>query len=220
MRKAIARRLAESKFSAPHFYLTVEVDMEQAAAFRARLNAASEAQKLGKVSVNDLVTKVCALALRRHPFVNASWSDDAITFHDGVHVAVAVAMEDGLITPVVRDADRKGLAQIAAETRDLAGRARDKKLTPEEFSGSTFTTSNLGMFGIEAFTSIINPPNVCILAIGAVRETPVVKDGQVVVGSRMTLTLSCDHRVVDGAKGAAFLTDVKAMLEEPLTMLL
>ncbi len=220
MRKAIARRLAESKFSAPHFYLTVDVDMEGATAFRARLNAASEKQGTGKVSVNDLVTKACAVALRRHPFVNASWGEDAITFHSGVHVAIAVAMEDGLITPVVRDADRKGLAEIAAETRDLAGRAREKKLSPDEFSGSTFTTSNLGMFGIEAFTSIINPPNACILAIGAVREEPVVKDGQIVVGSRMKLTLSCDHRVVDGARGAAFLTAVKSLLEEPLTMLL
>ncbi len=220
MRKAIARRLAQSKFSAPHFYLTVDVDMEGAADFRTRLNAAADKQGRGKVSVNDLVTKACATALRRHTYVNASWGDDAITFHSGVHVAIAVAMEDGLITPVVRDADRKGLAEIAAETRELAGRAREKKLSPDEFDGATFTTSNLGMFGIESFTSIINPPNACILAIGAIREEPVVKDGQIVVGSRMKLTLSCDHRVVDGAKGAAFLTDVKAMLEEPLTMLL
>ena len=220
MRKAIARRLAQSKFSAPHFYLTVDVDMEGAADFRTRLNAAADKQGRGKVSVNDLVTKACAAALRRHTYVNASWGDDAITFHSGVHVAIAVAMEDGLITPVVRDADRKGLAEIAAETRDLAGRAREKKLSPDEFDGATFTTSNLGMFGIESFTSIINPPNACILAIGAIREEPVVRDGQIVVGSRMKLTLSCDHRVVDGAKGAAFLTDVKAMLEEPLTMLL
>jgi len=220
MRKAIARRLGESKFSAPHFYLTVDVDMEAAMAFRTGLNALAEAQGKAKVSVNDLVTKACALALRDHPYVNGSWSDEAITLHTDIHVAIAVAMDDGLITPVVRHADRKGLAQIAEETRDLATRARDKKLAPDEFQGSTFTTSNLGMFGIAAFTSIINPPNVCILAIGAIRDVPVVKDGAVVPGKTMTLTLSCDHRVVDGATGAAFLVDVQRMLEAPLTMLL
>ena len=220
MRKAIARRLGESKFSAPHFYLTVDVDMEAATAFRAGLNTLAAAQGKAKVSINDLITKACALALRDHPYVNGSWSADAITLHKDIHVAIAVAMDDGLITPVVRHADRKGLAQIAEETRDLATRARDKKLAPDEFEGSTFTTSNLGMFGIAAFTSIINPPNVCILAIGAIRDVPVVKNGAVVPGKAMTLTLSCDHRVVDGAKGAAFLVDVQRMLEAPLTMLL
>ena len=222
MRKTIARRLAQSKFTAPHFYLTVEVDMERAGAVRKDLNALAESTGLGKVSVNDLVTKACAAALRRHPMVNASYLEDegVIRQHAHAHVAVAVAMPEGLITPVVRDADTKGLAQIAAETRDLAGRARAGTIDPSEYAGSTFTTSNLGMFGVDAFTAIINPPNACILAIGATRDVPVVKDGAVVPGQRMTLTLSCDHRVVDGAAGAAFLADVKAQLEEPMRMLL
>ena len=222
MRRAIARRLVQSKFTAPHFYLTVDVDMEQAVTFRAQLNALAEAQRRGKVSINDLITKACAVALRAHPYVNASWAEEAgeIRLHEAVHVAIAVAIDDGLITPVIRDADRKGLAQIAEESKDLATRAREKKLTPDEFEGSTFTTSNLGGQGIEAFTSIINPPNVCILAIGAVRDEPVVKGGAVVPGKRMKLTLSCDHRVVDGARGAAFLTALQGYLEQPLTMLL
>ncbi|MEM1116363.1 MAG: dihydrolipoamide acetyltransferase family protein [Bacteroidota bacterium] len=222
MRKTIARRLAQSKFSAPHFYLTVDVDMSEAVGFRADLNALAAEQELGKVSYNDLVTKACAVALRRHPMVNASYLEDegVIRKHDGAHVAIAVAMPEGLITPVVRNADRKGLAQIASETRDLAGRARDGQLDPSEYAGSTFTTSNLGMFGISEFTAIINPPNACILAIGGIRDTPVVRDGEVVPGKLMTVTLSCDHRVVDGATGAAFLNDVKAMLERPTLMLL
>ncbi|WP_412062800.1 pyruvate dehydrogenase complex dihydrolipoamide acetyltransferase [Rubrivirga sp. IMCC45206] len=221
MRKTIAKRLAQSKFTAPHFYLTVDVDMSTAIAFRGDINALTEAQGLAKVSYNDLITKASAVALGRHPMVNASYLEDegVIRQHDGAHVAVAVAMPEGLITPVVRDADRKGLAAIAAETRELAGRARDGKLDPAEYSGSTFTTSNLGMFGISEFTAIINPPNACILAIGAIRDVPVVKDGAVVPGQVMTLTLSCDHRVVDGASGAAFLGDVKAMLESPSLML-
>ena len=221
MRKAIARRLAQSKFTAPHFYLTVDVDMRTALSFRQEINAVTEKQGLAKVSVNDLVTKACAVALGRHPYVNASYLEDegVIRQHDAAHVAVAVAMPEGLITPVVRDADRKGLAQIAAETRDLAGRARDGKLDPSEYAGSTFTTSNLGMFGISEFTAIINPPNACILAIGAIRDVPVVDDGAVVPGQVMTVTLSCDHRVVDGAAGAAFLGDVRAMLENPAMML-
>ncbi|HEX9952664.1 MAG TPA: pyruvate dehydrogenase complex dihydrolipoamide acetyltransferase [Rubricoccaceae bacterium] len=222
MRKTIARRLAQSKFTAPHFYLTVEVDMARAAALRADLNAHAAAQSLGKVSVNDLVTKACAAALVRHPYVNASYLEDegVIRQHAAAHVAIAVAMPEGLLTPVVRDANTKGLAQIAAETRDLATRARAGTLDPSEYAGSTFTTSNLGMFGISEFTAIINPPNACILAIGATRDVPVVKDGAVVPGQRMTLTLSCDHRVVDGATGAAFLADVKGLLEEPMRMLL
>ena len=222
MRKTIARRLAQSKFTAPHFYLTIDVDMSRAGAFRADLNAIAEAQELGKVSVNDLITKACAVALRRHPMVNASYLEEegVIRQHAGAHVAVAVAMPEGLITPVVRDADRKGLAEIARETRDLAGRARAGTIDPSEYAGSTFTTSNLGMYGIAEFTAIINPPNACILAIGATRSVPVVKDGAVVPGETMTLTLSCDHRVVDGATGALFLADVKAMLEEPSRMLL
>ena len=221
MRKTIARRLGQSKFTAPHFYLTVDVDMRKAVGFRADVNAMTEAQGLAKVSYNDLVTKACAAALRRHPMVNASYLEDegVLRQHDAVHVAVAVAMDEGLITPVVRDADRKGLSEIAAETRELAGRARDGKLDPSEYAGSTFTTSNLGMFGISEFTAIINPPNACILAIGAIRDVPVVDGGEVVPGKVMTLTLSCDHRIVDGATGAAFLGDVQRMLESPSLML-
>ena len=222
MRKAIAKRLAQSKFTAPHFYLTVDVRMDHAVGFREQMNALAADQGLAKVSYNDLVTKACAVALGRHPMVNASYLEDegVIRQHDGAHVAVAVAMPEGLITPVIRDADRKGLASIAAETRELAGRARDGKLDPSEYAGSTFTTSNLGMFGIAEFTAIINPPNACILAIGAIRDVPVVEDGAVVAGKLMTLTLSCDHRVVDGAAGAAFLGDVQGMLENPPLMLL
>ncbi|WP_420457080.1 dihydrolipoamide acetyltransferase family protein [Rubrivirga sp.] len=221
MRKTIAKRLAQSKFTAPHFYLTVDVDMRTAIGFRNEINALTETQGLAKVSYNDLVTKACAAALGRHPMVNASYLEDegVIRQHQGAHVAVAVAMPEGLITPVVRDADRKGLAQIAAETRELAGRARDGQLDPSEYAGSTFTTSNLGMFGIAEFTAIINPPNACILAIGAIRDVPVVDGDAVVPGKQMTLTLSCDHRVVDGATGAAFLGDVQAMLETPALML-
>ncbi|MEM0962468.1 MAG: dihydrolipoamide acetyltransferase family protein [Bacteroidota bacterium] len=221
MRKTIARRLAQSKFTAPHFYLTVDVDMRTAIGFRAEINALTESQGLAKVSYNDLITKACAAALKRHPMVNASYLEDegVIRKHEGAHVAIAVAMDEGLITPVIRDANQKGLAQIAAETRELAGRARDGKLDPSEYSGSTFTTSNLGMFGIAEFTAIINPPNACILAIGTIRDVPVVDGDAVVPGKVMTLTLSCDHRVVDGATGAAFLGDVKAMLEAPAMML-
>jgi len=221
MRKTIAKRLAQSKFTAPHFYLTVDVDMRAAIAFRSDINALTETQGLAKVSYNDLITKACAAALRRHPMVNASYLEDenVIRKHDAAHVAIAVAMDEGLITPVIRDADRKGLAQIAAETRELAGRARDGKLDPSEYAGSTFTTSNLGMFGIAEFTAIINPPNACILAIGAIRDVPVVDGDAVVPGKQMTLTLSCDHRVVDGATGAQFLGDVQAMLENPSLML-
>ena len=222
MRKTIARRLAQSKFTAPHFYLTVDVRMEAAMAFRADLNAVAAERDLGKVSVNDLVTKACASALGRHPMVNASYLEDegVIRQHASAHVAVAVAVPEGLLTPVVRNADAKGLAQIAAETRDLAGRARDGALDPSEYAGSTFTTSNLGMFGIAEFTAIVNPPNACILAIGAIRDVPVVEGGAVVPGRVMTVTLSCDHRVVDGATGAAFLGDVQSLLEEPRLMLL
>jgi pyruvate dehydrogenase E2 component (dihydrolipoamide acetyltransferase) len=196
--------------------------MRESVAFRAKLNERTAAQGLAKVSFNDLVTKACAAALKRHPAVNASWMEDegVIRHHAEVNVAIAVAMPDGLVTPVVRNADQKGLAEIAAETRDLATRAKDRKLDPSEWEGSTFTTSNLGMFGISEFTAIINPPNACILAIGGIREVPVVADGAVVPGKVMTVTLSCDHRVVDGASGAEFLGDVKALLEDPTLMLL
>jgi pyruvate dehydrogenase E2 component (dihydrolipoamide acetyltransferase) len=222
MRKTVARRLVESKFSAPHFYLTLDVDMTRAVESRQTLNALSDERGGPKISYNDLVTKACAVALRAHPAVNSSWmeKEGELRRHADVHVAIAVAVEDGLIAPVIRHADRKGLVQIAEETQALAARARAKELQPEDYLGSTFSTSNLGMFGIEEFTAIINPPNACILAIGAIRDVPVVQDGAVVPGKRMKVTLSCDHRVVDGATGAQFLVTVKALLEEPLTMLL
>ena len=222
MRKAISRRLSESKFTSPHFYLSVDVDMQAAVAFRKQINVLAEEQGRSKVSFNDLITKSCAAALRQHPFVNASYleQEGEIRLHQDVHVAIAVAIEEGLITPVIRNADQKGLAQLSEETRDLATRARDKKLQPSEYEGSTFTTSNLGMFGITEFTAIINPPNACILAIGAIRDEPVVEKGKVVPGKRMKLTLSCDHRVVDGATGAQFLGTVQQYLEEPMNLML
>lgn len=222
MRKTIARRLAQSKYSAPHFYLTVDIDVERAVALRQELNELAEDQDRTKISFNDLITKACALALRSHPFVNASYLPDEgeIRKYNQVHIGIAVAIEEGLITPVVRNADRKGLTEIARETKELAERARNRDLDPEEFEGSTFTTSNLGMFGIEEFTAIINPPNSAILAIGEIRDTPVVEDGEVVPGKRMKVTLSCDHRVVDGATGAKFLDSVRSYLEEPMNLLL
>lgn len=222
MRKTIARRLGESKFTSPHFYLNVDVDMERAIEARSSLNEAAEANGLSKVSFNDMIVKACAMALRLHPAVNSSWveKEGQMRRHHDVNVAVAVAIDEGLVTPVIRHADRKGLAQIAAESKDMAGRARDRKLGLDEMEGSTFTTSNLGMLGIDHFTAIINPPNACILAIGTIRDVPVVKNGAVVPGKRMTVTLSCDHRIVDGATGARFLATVKQFLEEPTTMLL
>lgn len=222
MRKTIARRLAESKYSAPHFYLTVDIDVEKAVALRAQLNELAEEQGRAKISFNDLITKACALSLQIHPFVNASYlpDEDEIRKYNRVHVGIAVAIDEGLITPVIRDADRKGLTEIAQETRELAERARNRDLEPEEFEGATFTTSNLGMFGVEEFTAIINPPNSSILAIGEIRDTPVVKDGDVVPGKRMKVTLSCDHRVVDGATGAQFLKSLRGYLEEPMNLLL
>jgi len=222
MRRTIARRLAESKFTSPHFYLQVDADMERAIAFRTEMNKLAESRKLSKISYNDLVTKACAVALRHHPMVNASYleSEGEIRQYDYVNVAIAVAVDEGLVTPVIRNADQKGLSQIAAETQEFAGRARARTLEPADWEGSTFTTSNLGMFGIERFTAIINPPNAAILAIGTIRDVPVVKDGAVVPGKRMALSLSCDHRVVDGAVGAAFLSEVKQYLEEPQLLLL
>ena len=222
MRKTIARRLAESKFTNPHFYLTADIDMQEAVSFRAKLNEKAEARDLGKVSFNDLVTKACALALRQHPWVNASWmeAEGEIRLHKDVHVAIAVSVDEGLITPVIRHADRKGLTELSSETRDLATKARNRELQPEDWSGSTFSTSNLGMFGIDEFTAIINPPNACILAIGSIRDIPVVRDGVVVPGKQMKVTLSCDHRVVDGVAGAEFLKTVRGYLEDPVTMLL
>ncbi len=222
MRKTIARRLAQSKFTAPHFYLTADFDMEKAFALRKQLNELAEQQGRGKVSFNDLITKACALALRQHPNVNASYleQEGEIRRHHQVHVAVAVAIDEGLVTPVIRHADQKGLGQIAEETRALAEKARNRQLQPSDWEGSTFTTSNLGMFGIDEFTAIINPPNACILAIGAIRDVPVVKDGEIVPGKQMKVTLSCDHRLVDGATGAQFLATVRQYLEEPLNMLM
>ena len=222
MRETIARRLAESKYSAPHYYLTVDIDVERAIEVREDLNDLAEEQGRAKISFNDFITKACALSLHDHPYVNAAYRPDEgeIHKHNRVHIGIAVAIDEGLITPVIRDADRKGLSELARETRALAERARDRDLEPEEFEGATFTTSNLGMFGIEEFTAIINPPNSAILAIGEIRDTPVVEDGEVVPGKRMKVTLSCDHRVVDGAKGAHFLDTVKSYLEEPMNLLL
>ncbi|HAC16165.1 MAG TPA: pyruvate dehydrogenase complex dihydrolipoamide acetyltransferase [Bacteroidetes bacterium] len=216
MRKTIAKRLAESKFTSPHFYETIDIDMKGAIAVRESMNASGDV----KISFNDLVVKACAKALRQNPKMNSSWLGDVIKENGGVHVAIAVAIEDGLVTPVIRNTDIKGLAQISAETRDLAKRARDKKLEPKDWEGSTFTISNLGMFGIEEFTAIINPPNAAILAVGAIRDVPVIENGQVVPGKRMKVTLSSDHRVVDGATCAEFLNSVRKFLETPATMLL
>lgn len=216
MRKTIARRLSESKFTAPHFYLKITVDMSAAMAARAQLNAVADA----KVSFNDLVVKASALALKKHPAINSAWMGDFIRTYHHVHVGVAVAVEDGLLVPVVRHADAKSLQAIGAEVKSFAQKAKDKKLQPSDWEGNTFTISNLGMFGIDEFTAIVNPPDACILAVGGIQEVPVVKNGQVVPGHTMKLTLSCDHRAVDGATGAAFLQTLKQYLEAPVTMLL
>ena len=215
MRKVIAKRLGESKFSAPHYYLNVEFDMENAIAFRAQFNSIPEV----KISYNDMIVKACALALRQHPQVNSRWFDDKMQLNNHVHIGVAVAVEDGLVVPVVRFANEQSLPQIGAAVKDYAGRARIKKLTPQEMEGSTFTVSNLGMFGIESFTSIINQPNSAILSVGAIVQKPVVKNGEIVVGNTMKLTLACDHRTVDGAAGSQFLQTLKGYIENPVTML-
>ncbi|NND78286.1 MAG: pyruvate dehydrogenase complex dihydrolipoamide acetyltransferase [Maribacter sp.] len=216
MRKTIAKRLAESKFTAPHYYLTIEVDMDNAMASRVKIN---DYLPDTKVSFNDMVVKACAMALKKHPQVNTTWKGDTTKYNHHVHVGVAVAVEDGLVVPVVKFTDQMNLTQIGASVKDLAGRARDKKLTPAEMEGSTFTVSNLGMFGILEFTSIINQPNSSILSVGAIVEKPVVKNGQIVVGNTMKLSLACDHRTVDGATGAQFLQTLRAFLENPVTML-
>jgi pyruvate dehydrogenase E2 component (dihydrolipoamide acetyltransferase) len=215
MRKVIAKRLSESLFTAPHFYLTMSIDMDKAVESRAKINEVAPV----KISFNDMVLKACALALKQHPAVNSSWLGDQIRYNHHVNIGVAVAVEDGLLVPVVRFADGKSLSQIATEVKDYATRAKSKKLQPADWEGSTFTISNLGMFGIESFTAIINPPDACILAVGGISQVPVVKNGQVQVGNVMKVTLSCDHRVVDGATGAAFLQTLKSLLEEPLRML-
>ncbi len=219
MRRTIARRLTESKQTVPHFYLTVDLDAGPLMAARKRINAelASEGEK---VSVNDLILKACAVALRRVPDANASFMGDAIHYHRVVDISVAVAIPDGLVTPVVRDADHKGVRAIALEVRELASRARDKRLMPEEMMNGTFSVSNLGMYGIEEFAAVINPPEGCILAVGAVRSEPVVVDGAVTVGQRMRVTLSCDHRVVDGSIGAQWLAAFRKAIEQPVLMLL
>lgn len=217
MRKTIARRLSESKFAAPHFYLTMEIDMDQASKSRDAIN---ELVAPAKVSFNDMVIRACGAALRQHPKVNSSWLGDRIRYNQHIHIGVAVAVEDGLLVPVIRFADQKSFLQIATEVKELAKKAKDKKLQPAEWEGNTFTISNLGMFGIEEFTAIINPPDACILAVGGIKEVPVVRNGQIVPGKVMKVTLSCDHRVVDGATGAAFLQTLKTMLENPVTILM
>ncbi|NNT73239.1 biotin/lipoyl-binding protein [Flavobacterium sp. IMCC34852] len=215
MRKTIARRLAESKFTAPHYYLTIEVAMDEAMKSRAVINTVPDT----KVSFNDMVVKACAMALKKHPQVNSQWREDAMIINHHVNIGVAVAVEDGLVVPVLNFTDQMSLTQIGASVRDLAGKAKNKKLTPAEMDGSTFTVSNLGMFGIQSFTSIINQPNSAILSVGAIEEKPVVRNGQIVVGNTMTLTLACDHRTVDGATGAQFLQTLRIFLENPVTML-
>jgi pyruvate dehydrogenase E2 component (dihydrolipoamide acetyltransferase) len=215
MRKVIAKRLGESKFTAPHYYLTIELDMDNAIASRKTINSLPET----KVSFNDMVVKACAMALKKHPKVNTSWNGDTTRYNNHIHVGVAVAVDDGLLVPVLKFTDQMSLTQIGGNVRDLAGKARNKKIAPNEMEGSTFTISNLGMFGIQEFTSIINQPNSAILSVGAIEQKPVVKDGQIVVGNTMKVTLACDHRTVDGATGAQFLQTVRAYIENPVTML-
>lgn len=216
MRKAIARRLTESKNGAPHFYLTMEINMDKAVELRPKLNELAAPVKL---SFNDIVIKAAAVALRKHPAVNSSWLGDKIRYNNYIHIGVAVAVEDGLLVPVVKNADLKSLSAINQEVKVMAEKARNKKLQPDEMSGNTFTISNLGMFGIEEFTGIINPPDACILAVGAIIQKPIVKGGEIVVGNMMKVTLSCDHRVVDGATGSEFLQTLKGILEEPMRLL-
>jgi len=219
MRKTIAKRLVTSIGPVPTFYLTVDVDMGRVMDARRSINAMLEKDGL-KISINDILLKALAAGLRRHPNCNAQWHDGFVRRYNAVHIGVAVAVEGGLITPVVKNAHLKGIAQISAEVREMAGRAREKKLTPDEYTGSTFSLSNLGMFGIHDFTAIINPPEAGILAVGGIEETPVVVDGEVVVRPRMRITMSCDHRVIDGAQGSRFLATLKGMLEEPTAILL
>jgi len=216
MRKVIAQRLGESKFTAPHFYLSVTIDMENAMSARKSINSSIAPSK---ISFNDLVVKAVASSLKEHPQVNSSWLGDVIRYNNHVNIGVAVAVDDGLLVPVVRFADGKSLTQIGAEVKEFAQRAKDKKLQPEDWEGNTFTISNLGMFGIEDFTAIINPPDACILAIGGIQSKPVVKDGAVVAGNTMKVTLSCDHRVVDGVVGSMFLNTFKNYMENPVLLL-
>jgi pyruvate dehydrogenase E2 component (dihydrolipoamide acetyltransferase) len=217
MRKIIAQRLTDSKQSAPHFYLTAEIDMEKAMATRTQINDLAAPTK---ISFNDMIVKAVAAALKKHPVINSSWMGDKIREHHDIHIGVAVAIADGLIVPVVRDADKKSLSQINSEVRELAGRAKEMRLKADEISGSTFTISNLGMFEVEEFTAIINPPNACILAVGAILQKAIVKNGALAVGNVMRVTLSCDHRVVDGATGAQFLQTLKSILQEPIRLII
>lgn len=215
MRKTIAKRLAESKFSAPHFYLTMSIDMDRMMDARKAINEVAAL----KISFNDIVIKACAVALKEHPAVNTAWLGDRIRYNEHVHIGVAVAVDDGLLVPVVRFADTKSLTNISMEVRNYAQRAHDKKLQPEDWEGNTFTISNLGMFGIEEFTAIVNPPDSCIMAVGGIAQVPVVKNGQIVPGNVMKVTLSCDHRVVDGATGSKFLQTFKKLMENPILLL-
>jgi pyruvate dehydrogenase E2 component (dihydrolipoamide acetyltransferase) len=228
MRKTIAKRLVESKRNVPHFYLTIDVRADALVRLRESINAELAREKATgkdsgaapkKISVNDLLVKAVATALARVPECNAQFSDEGLVFHSRVDISVAVAVPDGLVTPVVRDADKKSVVAIADEVRDLAARARQKKLKPEEMTDGTFSISNLGMFGIDEFSAVINPPEGAILAIGQVRDEPVVEDGQVVAGKRLAMTLSCDHRVIDGAVGASFLAELRALIEHPMRVL-
>ncbi|MAP53429.1 pyruvate dehydrogenase complex dihydrolipoamide acetyltransferase [Altibacter sp.] len=214
MRKTIAKRLGESKFTAPHYYLTIELDMDHAIAARTAINANPEV----KISFNDMVVKACAMALRKHPQVNSQWTGDATRIAKHIHIGVAVAVDEGLLVPVLKFADQMTFSQIGANVKELAGKARSKKITPQEMEGSTFTVSNLGMFGIKEFTSIINAPNSAILSVGAIVEKPVVKNGAIAIGNTMTVTLACDHRTVDGATGAQFLQTLRQYIENPVTM--
>lgn len=215
MRKTIAKRLSESKFSAPHFYLTMEINMDKAVEAREAMNAYSAV----KISMNDIIVKAAAVALTRHPKVNSSWLNDKIRTYQHIHVGVAMALEDGLLVPVVKHADQKSLSAISEEVKQYSAKAKDKKLQPSDWEGNTFTVSNLGMFGIDSFTAIINPPDACILAVGAVKETVIVENGQMRPGKVMKVTLSCDHRVVDGVVGSKFLNTLKELIEEPVKLL-
>ena len=215
MRKTISKRLAESKFSAPHFYLTMEIDMKNCIEGRKKINESSEI----KISFNDIILKACAVALRKHPMVNSSFLEDKIRINHHVHIGVAVAVDEGLLVPVIRFADNKSLSHISSEVKSLAGKAKSKQLQPSDWEGNTFTISNLGMFGIDEFTAIINPNDSCILAVGGIRNTPVVKNGEIVPGNLMKVTLSCDHRIVDGATGSSFLKTLKELIEDPIKIL-
>ena len=215
MRKTISKRLAESKFSAPHFYLTMEINMDNCIEGRNKINETSDI----KISFNDIIVKACAVALRKHPMVNASFLTDKMRINHHIHIGVAVAVDEGLLVPVIRFADNKSLSHISSEVRNLATRAKNKDLQPSDWEGNTFTISNLGMFGIEEFTAIINPNDACILAVGGIKNTPIVKNGEIVIGNVMKVTLSCDHRIVDGAIGSAFLKTLKELIEDPIKIL-